>query len=454
MSRDPQIIERLILTADLELASPLLIGTGENDNLTDTLVLKNKNGMPFIPGTSLAGVLKTMDSSLEKYFGVFTGKKNSKDESQSTYVVSDIELDRDVCVIRDSVRIDAETGVAAKQGKFDYEAVERGAKGKVKIAAFIRGWQKDEAEAIKAGLEELGTFLQNEVFIGAHTRRGFGKIVCKNVFIDDYDFTKAEAVKAWILGKPAPCRKAVKKADVYAGGNFVMDVEAAIRGSLMVRTSDFKKEDYAKIINKDTKTENKKVSKIDNVQMKSGNDYVIPGSSVRGVLRKQALKIMRVLGKDEAQLDKLFGYSENKESQRGRVITEEVYFKQGVKSFKQVRNKIDRFTCSTIDGALVTSIPVTQSNSDKPTLKFRIIVEKCEAWEAGLMLFLLKDLWTGRIAFGGEKSIGRGTVDGFEATIRYDGKTVGITASAGKLLFSTQQDESILNDWAQSLAEL
>lgn len=446
MSRDPQIIERLILTADLELASPLLIGTGENDNLTDTLVLKNKNGMPFIPGTSLAGVLKTMDSSLEKYFGVFTRKKNSDDESQSTYVISDIELDRDICVIRDSVRIDAETGVAANQGKFDYEAVERGAKGKVKIAAFIRGWQKEEAEAIKTGLEKLGTFLQNEVFIGAHTRRGFGKIVCKNVLIDDYDFTKPEAVTAWILGKPSPSRKVVQKAEVFAEGNFVMDVEAAIRGSLMVRTSDFKKEDYANIING--------APKIDNVQMKSGNDYVIPGSSVRGVLRKQALKIMRVLGKDEAKLDKLFGYSENKDSLRGRVITEEVYFKQGVESFKQVRNKIDRFTCSTIDGALVTSIPVTQSNSDKPTLKFRIIVEKCEAWEAGLMLFLLKDLWTGRIAFGGEKSIGRGTVDGFESTIRYDGKTVGITASAGKLLFSTQQDESILNDWAQSLAEL
>lgn len=450
MSRDPQIIERLILTADLELASPLLIGTGENDNLTDTLVLKNKNGMPFIPGTSLAGVLRTMDSSLEKYFGVFSGRKNSKDESQSTYVVSDIELDRNICVIRDSVRIDAETGVAAPQGKFDYEAVERGAKGKVKIAAFIRGWQKDEAGAIKAGLEELGAFLQNEVFVGAHTRRGFGKIVCQNVFIDDYDFTKPEAVTAWILGEASPSRKAVKKSDVYAAGNFVMEVEAAIRGSLMVRTNDFKKEDYATFIN--NKSKNK--SKIDNVQMKSGKDYVIPGSSVRGVLRKQALKIMRILDKDETKLNKLFGYSENKEGQRGRIITEEVYFKQGVESFKQVRNKIDRFTCSTIDGALVTNIPIIQSNSGQPVLKFRIIVEKCEAWEAGLMLFLLKDLWTGRIAFGGEKSIGRGTVDGFEASIRYEGKTVGITASAGKLLFSSQQDESILNNWAQSLAKL
>ncbi len=75
------------MTADLETVSPLLIGTGEDNNLTDTLVLKNKNDMPFIPGTSLAGVLRALDSDLERFFGnISAGNESVKSESQSTYI--------------------------------------------------------------------------------------------------------------------------------------------------------------------------------------------------------------------------------------------------------------------------------------------------------------------------------------------------------------------------------
>ena len=38
-------------------------------------------------------------------------------------------------------------------------------------------------------------------------------------------------------------------------------------------------------------------------------------------------------------------------------------------------------------------------------------------WEAGLCVLLLKDLWLGRIAVGGEKSIGRGILEGLHAVI-------------------------------------
>ena len=54
------------------------------------------------------------------------------------------------------------------------------------------------------------------------------------------------------------------------------------------------------------------------------------------------------------------------------------------------------------------------------------LIEQCNKignWEAGLALFLLKDLCTGNIAIGGEKSIGRGTLKGEKATIRFANKT-------------------------------
>ena len=43
-------------------------------------------------------------------------------------------------------------------------------------------------------------------------------------------------------------------------------------------------------------------------------------------------------------------------------------------------------------------------------------------WEVGLCLLLLKDLWLGRTALGGEKSIGRGLLTGLGARIYRHGQ--------------------------------
>ena len=53
-----KIIKKIIIQAQLVCESPLRICSGQTDNIIDMLVLKNKNGQPFVPGTSLAGVLR------------------------------------------------------------------------------------------------------------------------------------------------------------------------------------------------------------------------------------------------------------------------------------------------------------------------------------------------------------------------------------------------------------
>ena len=42
----------------VEAASPLAIGTGATHILTDSPVVTDINGLPFIPATSLAGVIR------------------------------------------------------------------------------------------------------------------------------------------------------------------------------------------------------------------------------------------------------------------------------------------------------------------------------------------------------------------------------------------------------------
>ena len=91
---------------------------------------------------------------------------------------------------------------------------------------------------------------------------------------------------------------------------------------------------------------------------------------------------------------------------------------------KQTRNRIDRFTGGTIDSALFDSEPIWQVKDSKEGLvSFEVTVKECSENEAGLMFVLLRDLWMGKLTFGGEASIGRGRLHGVRAEVLYNGNT-------------------------------
>ena len=187
------------------------------------------------------------------------------------------------------------------------------------------------------------------------------------------------------------------------------------------------------------------------IQKKSVEDCVIPGTSLKGVLRHRAAYIMRLLGKSEALLDSLMGYAkDNKHKQKSRFLVQEAYFHDGVIEKEQSRNRIDRFTGVTIDTALFTTKPVWQEQRGEKTVHLHYEIYAWAPWEAGLALFLLRDLWQGDVALGGEKSIGRGTLQGIEARISYEDKKF-ILGEQGKVM---QGDVKTLEDYARALHEV
>ena len=99
-----------------------------------------------------------------------------------------------------------------------------------------------------------------------------------------------------------------------------MDIDLAIKGALIIGTE-------TDIFDKDEQ------SKENKIMLKSGTDYVIPGTSVKGVIRKQAEYICRHAGcYSQDFLNNLMGYTDKigKISRKSRLHTQEVYLKQGV----------------------------------------------------------------------------------------------------------------------------
>jgi CRISPR/Cas system CSM-associated protein Csm3 (group 7 of RAMP superfamily) len=81
----------------------------------------------------------------------------------------------------------------------------------------------------------------------------------------------------------------------------------------------------------------------------------------------------------------------------------------------QNRVKIDRFTGGSFPTALFSEQPVWGKQDTALTAK--ITVQQPTKAHIGLVLLLLKDLWTGDLPLGGEISVGRGRLKGQSATL-------------------------------------
>lgn len=407
------IIGKISVKGDLILKSPLLIGDGAGetaDNFRDVHVLKNRQGKPFIPGTSLCGVLREWleniaPDSVKEIFG----DNDDKDGMQSSIQLDDIALADYEVISRDGVRIDGITGAGVDGGKYDFEVVERGAKGSLKLLINLRGCHS--LDKISNVVGRLLQKLQDGIRLGAMTSKGFGLTGVENLTADLYDFRDKKDVVAWLTDK-TPAKKILPCADKISANenDFVVDAEFIFNSSFIIRDYDA--------------TEKLKETTVTAATLKSRNDFVIPGTSLKGILRHRAEYIFDRLGLDKNLLENLMGNSTPDKKIKSRFIVAESYVSP--KDFSEVvhtRNKIDRFTGGTLQGTLFTTKPAYQKNFDAPTLKIHFEIKDAKDFEAGLALFLLRDLWLGNVAVGGEKSVGRGTVRGQSAEINFKGKT-------------------------------
>ena len=413
------VTKKILLEGTLSLDSPLLIGTGltarEARQETDMQVLKDKKERPFIPGTSLAGVLRTLLADEEAALLFGSAERGEKaGGAQSAIDVEDVLLEDAAIVVRDGVGIAdfARTSLAGR--KYNYEAVERGAKGRLRMTVTVR--RAHAGKGLEEAVQTLADRLAAGVRLGALTAKGFGKVSAADVRISTYDFSDFDDVRRWLFREDAKCiAHGSKAAGKKRAGVFSVDAAFAIRRSLIVRENDV-----------DEKAAERKVK---SQQKKSGADFLIPGTSIKGALRHRALEILTILKKPAAALNGLMGCSTDARRQKSRFLVDEACFRKGVKPQAHARNRLDCFTGGTVDSVLFTDEPVWQEKPGEATLRLHYEIENYAPWEAGLALYLLRDLWQGTIPLGGESSVGRGLLEGIAATVSFDDEVLEIGAA-------------------------
>ncbi|MEQ8171936.1 MAG: RAMP superfamily CRISPR-associated protein [Candidatus Eremiobacterota bacterium] len=412
---------KIVLKGIIELLSPTLTGSGDND-FSDIDVLVDSDGKPLIPATSFTGVLKHYlkikdhKKELEDFWG-YTTKTTGK---QSALRCSDLNCISNYNLsVRDGIRIDNKKGIVEDKGKYDYEIIDPGARFSLTMEV---DYTEDTESFVKGMVATIYTELENHrVRVGAKTNNGLGKIKLSDRKIYDFNFSdkkdnKDNVIKWLKKDFSSPSSFSVQPFEIERKV-FTIDATFDIKSSLLIRSysSD--------------------PAEADSVHIMSGDKHVIPGSSLKGAIRARAERIVKTLSKDTSLLTELFGIvddkNRSKKSKRGRIRVEEVVLPRFISEIN-TRIKIDRFTGGTIEGALFDSKPLYTNFRDK-VQNVKITVMDYKEHEPGLLLLVLKDLWTGDIAIGGEKNIGRGVLQGCNAIIDCGDKPVILDNDFSKL---------------------
>ncbi len=396
-----KIMERIYIKGELELVSPLILGGGE-DEYTDIDLLKDRDGKPFIPGTSIAGVIRHyLDERLrgdyKNLVPILFGKKE-KESTQSLISFYDALPAKEPDIqIRDGVELVHETKTAKDNAKYDYEVLEPRQSFQFRCEIVIREKYASEKDGIKTLVYLIIDAMKKEkIALGAKTARGFGLICLHDEKILCLNMTKKEHIRRWIDFSWQD----------FNGNNGLSDFSKNIpeipETEFAEITADFEIQ-YSILI----RTYSSSPDNPDATHLTSNGKSVVPGTSWNGAIRHAVYHILKQLNKPDKYkelTDKLFGYvdKEKNKARASKILIRESVI-EGGRPFPYSRNKIDRFTGGVVDSALFDEMPHYGGK-----VRLYIVIKQPEMWEIGLVLLALKDIGNGIQPIGGDANIGRG----------------------------------------------
>lgn len=474
MDNSNKLIKKIVALVELESLSPFIIGTGSKMENIDIPILRDNENNPYIPATSFAGSVRSFlsdcifdnkDTMINHFFGYTTKDKNLNDEAlQSALKVFDLNLsDKTKYTIakRTGIKIDLKTNITMDKMKMDYELVEQGACFQLEMELTIRQDQYEQ-ELTRMFFTILKLLQEAKISFGAFRTKGFGRFKAQQIKYRVYDFIHQDEGFEWILRQDnynihddlGPKWKSnfdnMNFLDLKYPESININAWFSLKNSLLIKQNspDF--------------------TSPDTTHIQSNGLPVIPGSSLKGALRHRAEKICNFVFKDKIKTKELMNWcfgnivekknnmdtlEIKKDSMSNITVEERLVDSNNIAMEIQNRIQIDRFTGGAANTALFDTVPLWAKNNERVVnMEFSITNKNCSnnfKAGAGILLLLLKDIWTEDLPIGGEKSIGRGIVSGLESTITIykDGeeKHIKISNGDGKLIFSSPDFEKSEN---------
>ncbi len=437
---------RWVITADMVLKTATHFG-GTGDGSVDMEILRDpKEGCPLLPGTSLAGALRSYLSDVlggyykeehEDVSFLFGASRSDEQGTQSPLIVFDSfgKLPEGMTEeIRDGVALEPKTGTAKPHKKFDLELIPTGTVFPLRLEVIV-GKPEAESRLLSLLVKVLEGLTEGDISLGARRSRGLGFVIARNWRAVRYDLTMPDGWLNWLTSDPLR---------PIAGDSSSYDLpkEACQDASQSIGWIEIEDKRNRLLVDADlcflagmlVRSPARTPDAPDSVHLVSGGCSVLPGTSLAGVLRNRALKIARIVrrGKNDAEawMNGLFGsppeaepgedLADGDESEikhfASRLRISESAIMEGTR-MRPSRIRLDRFTQGVVKGALFDEEPDYYGKA-----KVRFELREPKPGETGFLLLLLKDLLSGDLYVGGAAAVGRGAVKGTASVCFEDGK--------------------------------
>lgn len=434
-------MKKIYYRITFRLTSSMSVGSGKND-ATDRDLLRNSQGKPYIPGTTLAGIYRSLFSKemAELYFGdeISDYGKNLKESCVLVYDAN-IQSEKFKIVGRDCVALDEyKTGIS--KAKFDFEILEPGVffvtyieqnvSEKLIDAAIEKECQEEkQLRDIIVGRQILCHWLCGDVVIGSKATRGLGRTVVESADYAVFDL-KDEGLENWLdfdmyedAGWKSIDLMKLKHQKILSQEKISIHLVLKQKSGISIRR-------YTTTINEkgNEQPDYEQMTYVREEGEKEAIYPVIPGTSWAGAFRHQMEKINQDCIQDN------FGFCRKGESKKSENGKSKISFSEseitGASSKQITRNAVDRFTNATVNGALYTERTYYGGNT---VLDITMDRDVSDMFKDALAAAVI-DLHMGFMAIGGLTSVGRGL---FEIkTIEVDGRQIDADLSDGMKLYN------------------
>jgi CRISPR/Cas system CSM-associated protein Csm3 (group 7 of RAMP superfamily) len=452
----------------LEFDTPFAVGTGAGDDRVDTLCVTDLNGLPSIPGSSLAGVLRhaladgrdpERDPLCRKMFGFQDGSLGQSSRVEVSWAQVHDASDRPVPfsgatktkdpilslleegVVRDHVAID-HRGVAGGRTKYDESLVPAGARFTFELVVHREDESSKRDAAPACGAASLIGLLQSDaVRIGGRTRRGFGAFRVIRAEARSFDLNLPQDFAAFI--------RLPRRLEQDSGGLLPpLALEPpSTRGGWIGATLELEPEDhwlFGGLPSDEVPGQRKRrKGRTDRpfadslpvterrISWRDGRGrvervHLAPATGLKGALRHRTAFHARRLDqawlqaedlevlRERPEVEHLFGKVAKKREQRtegspGRVFLSDAVF--GTVTYGALEHvALDRFTQGPLDRCLFSEAPLYGGS-----FEIRLWIERhtsVQAKERAALQAALSDLVRGRLAIGAGSNRGHGYVRG------------------------------------------
>lgn len=384
------------LKFQLENKSPFNIGDDEG-----MPIITLEENQVYLPGTTLAGAFKDYltkcnEKGLEEDFGEL-GEQSNIFFMDSYAPLKNIE-------IRDAVCIDRETGTSANKFSRVYVSAEH----KFNVNIKIFGENKlDLDNRYNKILSCLKAINDEEIVLGAYKSSGAGSFKVNEVLKEDFSFENKNDIFKYLLNEDK-----YEKVDINKFTNskkeenlFKFQLTGMLKTSILVKGH-----------------ESLDADKVDSSGYVNGKgEYIIPGTSLKGVIRSESERILKYLNYDNNEIIDVFGGSiesgcEKKNFASKLRVQDSTINKVRSKIYNRI--KIDKFTAKTIQGALFNEEVLSGE------LKINATLRTDDKKFVGLIGMIFRDVALGKISIGSGNNVGRGRIAGKELIVTEGNNTL------------------------------